>query len=150
MSHEARIAQLGLTLPVAPPVATYVSAVASGRLLFLAGKGPMETSGRYHMGRVGEDVSLDQAIADARLTGLNLLGAMREALGTLDRVRRVVKLFGLVNCGPEFRDHPKVIDGCSALFVEVFGEAGRHARAATGAHLPFNTTVEIEAVVEIA
>jgi enamine deaminase RidA (YjgF/YER057c/UK114 family) len=110
----------------------------------------VRSDGSVIEGRVGEAVSVEDARAAARLTGLNLLAAMREALGSLDRVEVVVKLLGMVNAVPGFRDHPRVIDGCSDLFVDVFGEAGLHARSAVGmGSLPMNIPVEIEAVVAV-
>jgi enamine deaminase RidA (YjgF/YER057c/UK114 family) len=110
----------------------------------------VEADGRYHAGKVGQDVTVKEAYAHARLTGLNLLAIMHDALGDLARVRRVVKILGMVNAVPTFGEHPKVINGCSDLMVAVFGEAGRHARSAVGfGSLPNNITVEIEAIVAI-
>ncbi|MFO7308467.1 MAG: RidA family protein [Pseudomonadota bacterium] len=151
MTPYQRLADLGLTLPPAPkPVATYVPCVQEGNLLFLSGQGPREADGRLRTGKVGAEVGVERAYDDARLTGLNLLAVMHEALGDLGRVRRVVKLLGMVNAVPEFGEHPKVINGCSDLFVAVFGEAGRHARSAVGfGSLPDNITVEIEAIVAV-
>jgi enamine deaminase RidA (YjgF/YER057c/UK114 family) len=145
MSFDARLEELGITLPQVPaPAGNYVHAVRTGNLLHLAGKGPRST------GKVGADVSVDQAYEDARATGLILLAVMKQALGTLDRVARVVKVFGMVNAAPDFGDQPKVINGCSDLFVEVFGDAGRHARSAVGmGSLPNQITVEIECIVEV-
>lgn len=148
---EARLAAFGLVLPPVPrPVARYVPSRLVGSLLFLSGQGPVRSDGSVIEGRVGEDVSVDDARAAARLTGLNLLAATRDALGTLDRVACVVKLFGMVNAVPGFRDHPRVIDGCSELLVDLFGEDGLHARSAVGmGSLPMNIPVEIEAVVAV-
>ena len=121
-----------------------------GELLFLAGKGPYRPDGGLETGIVGAEVTLEQARAHARLTGLHLIAVLKDELGDLDRVRRVVKLLGMVNAVPGFTQQPEIIDGCSALFVEVFGERGRHARSAIGAgSLPRNITVEIEAVVAV-
>jgi enamine deaminase RidA (YjgF/YER057c/UK114 family) len=125
--------------------------VQEGDLLFLAGQGPTESSGEQHSGKVGDAVSIEEAYAHARLTGINLLAVMHERLGSLTRVKRIVKVLGMVNADPLFRFHPQVINGCSDLFVEVFGEAvGRHARSAVGTgSLPNQITVEIEAIVAI-
>jgi enamine deaminase RidA (YjgF/YER057c/UK114 family) len=146
MSAEQQLQALGITLPALPaPAANYVHAVRTGNLLFLAGKGVHET-----IGKVGAEVSAKQAYEIARQVGLQLLAVMRSELGSLDRVVRVVKVMGLVNATPEFRNHPEVIDGCSDLFVSVFGERGRHARTSMGAgSLPYQIPVEIEAVIEV-
>lgn len=151
MTPEARLASLGISLPAAPPpVASYVNAVRTGNLVFLSGKGPLDEEGRRPAGRVGVELTVAQGYRYARSTGLALLAALRAELGSLDRVRRIVKVLGMVAAPPEFGDHPKVIDGCSDLLVEVFGEAGRHARSAVGvSSLPFSTPVEIEMIVEI-
>jgi enamine deaminase RidA (YjgF/YER057c/UK114 family) len=148
---EQRLIELGITLPPLPaPVANYVPSVLAGDLLFLSGQGPRLASGQFAQGKVGSDVTVDQAYQHARLIGVQLLAAAQHALGTLDRVRRVVKVLGMVNGTPDFREQPKVINGCSDLFVEVFGEAGRHARSAVGmGSLPNNITVEIEAIFQV-
>lgn len=150
-SPEARLARLGLVLPPAPPpVANFVTHVVEGNLLFLSGQGPVEADGRRHTGKVGGTVSVADAYEHARLTGLNLIAVMRSALGDLGRVKRIVKVFGMVNAEPDFGDHPQVINGCSDLFIAVFGDAGVHARSAVGhGSLPGNITVEIEAVVAL-
>ncbi|MGA8005659.1 MAG: RidA family protein [Burkholderiales bacterium] len=151
MSAEKRIRQLGIELPQAPPpVANYVNAVRSGNLLFLSGKGPSAVDGLRPAGKLGREFNLEQGYKFARSTGLALLAVMRAELGSLDRVKRVVKLLGMVNAVPEFTDQPKVINGCSDLLVEVFGERGRHARSAVGmGSLPSGIPVEIEVVVEV-
>lgn len=151
MSAETRLVELGLTLPPLPqPAGTYVHAVRSGNLLFLAGKGPRTSDGPAPTGKVGRDVSTEIAYQHARSVGLVLLAVIRDAVGSLDRVRRVVKVLGMVNAAPEFTEHPKVINGCSDLFVQVFGERGQHARSAVGmGSLPGGITVEIEAIVEV-
>jgi enamine deaminase RidA (YjgF/YER057c/UK114 family) len=151
-SAEARLRELGIELPkVAAPVANYVPAARLGKLVFLAGTGPRNPDGSRPQGKVGRDVTLDEANHHARNVGLQLLAALREEIGSLDRVVRIGRVFGMVNAAPDFADHPKVINGCSDLFVEVFGDRGRHARCAVGmASLPFNMTVEIEALVEVA
>jgi enamine deaminase RidA (YjgF/YER057c/UK114 family) len=149
---EARLVQLGITLPAPPaPIGTYVPYVVSGNLLFLSGQGPRTHDGQWLCGRVGERISVQEAYQHARLAGVRLLAAAQAVLGSLDRVRRVVKVLGFVQATPNFGEHPAVINGCSDLFVEVFGEAGRHARTSLGvASLPHDITVEIEAVLEIS
>jgi enamine deaminase RidA (YjgF/YER057c/UK114 family) len=131
-------------------VANYVNAVRAGNLLFLAGKGPRAVDGKRPQGKVGRDYTAEEAYGHARSVGMDLLAVMRAELGSLDRVKRVVKVLGMVNAVPEFQDHPKVINGCSDLFVEVLGEAGKHARSAVGmGSLPMGIPVEIECIVEI-
>src|SRR4051812_31169338 len=151
MTVEERLAELGIELPEPfPPAGNYVGAVLTGSLLYLSGTAPARADGSFVRGKVGGDVDLEGGIEAARLTGLQLLAAMRRELGSLDRVRRVVKTFGMVNCAPGFNRTPQVIDGCSNLLVEVFGDAGRGARSAVGmAELPFDIAVEIELVVEV-
>ena len=148
MKPEQKLKQLGITLaPVTPPIANYVNAVRTGNLLFLAGKGPAGGA----TGIVGKDLTVEQAYQHARSTGLALIAVMKDELGSLDRVKRIVKVLGMVNAVPGFPDQPKVINGCSDLFVEVFGERGRHARSAVGmGGLPNNIPVEIECIVEIS
>ena len=146
-----RLAALGIQLPPPPPpIANFVTHVQEGNLLYLSGQGPREAHGYLHAGKVGAEVSVDDAYAHARLTGINLLSVMHEALGDLGRVKRVVKLLGMVNAVSDFEDHPSVINGCSDLLIEVFGEAGQHARSAVGfGSLPGNITVEIEAIISL-
>lgn len=148
---EERIKELGITLLKVPPaVSNYLPYVQSGKLLFLSGQGPRRAEGGLYTGKVGTDVTVDEAIGHARLIGYGLLAAVREAAGSLNNVSRVVKLLGMVNVGPGFYDTARVINGCSDLFVEVFGENGRHARSAIGmASLPQNMSVEIEAIFEL-
>jgi enamine deaminase RidA (YjgF/YER057c/UK114 family) len=150
-SAELRLERLGLVLPPPPPpIGRFVTHRRVGELLFLSGQGPLGEDGRFHEGQVGTTVSVSEAREHARLTGLHLLSVMRAALGSLDRVAFVVKLLGMVNAAPGFRDHPAVINGCSELFEAVFGEDGRHARSAVGmGSLPNNITVEIEAIVAV-
>jgi enamine deaminase RidA (YjgF/YER057c/UK114 family) len=152
MTADQRLTELDLELPEPfPPAGTYVPAVRTGSLLFLSGTGPARADGSFVRGKVGGDIDLDGGVEAARLTGLQLLASMRHELGSLDRVRRVVKTFGMVNCAPGFNRTPQVIDGCSNLLVEVFGDAGRGARSAVGmAELPFDIAVEIELVVEVS
>jgi enamine deaminase RidA (YjgF/YER057c/UK114 family) len=147
MSAEKKLKELGIALPaVTPPVANYVNAVRTGNLLYLAGKGPAGSIA----GIVGKDITVEEAYGHARTTGLNLIAVMRDELGSLDRVKRIVKVLGMVNAVPGFGQQPKVINGCSDLFVEVFGERGKHARSAVGmGSLPNNIPVEIEVIVEV-
>ena len=152
MSAEQRLGALKIELgKVSPPVANYVNAVRTGNLLFLAGKGgPPGPDGRRPQGKLGREFTVEQGYRHARDTGLELLAVMRHELGSLDKVKRVVKVLGMVNAVPEFQDHPKVINGCSDLFVEVFGERGKHARSAVGmGSLPMQIPVEIECIVEV-
>jgi enamine deaminase RidA (YjgF/YER057c/UK114 family) len=148
---EQRLAELGLVLPeIAAARGNYVQAKAAGDLLFLSGKGPRNADGSVVRGRLGAEIGVAQGYQLARQTGLILIAVMRDHLGTLDRVASIVKLVGLVNATPEFDEHPKVIDGCSDLMVEVFGERGRHARTALGAgSLPSGMPVEIELILAI-
>jgi enamine deaminase RidA (YjgF/YER057c/UK114 family) len=152
LSAEQRLKQLGIELgAVSSPVANYVNAVRTGNLLYLSGKGPRPVDGKRPKGKLGREFTVEQGYAQARSVGLDLLAVMRSELGSLDRVKRVVKLLGMVNAVPEFEDHPKVINGCSDLLVEVLGEAGRHARSAVGmGSLPMGIPVEIEVIVEVA
>jgi enamine deaminase RidA (YjgF/YER057c/UK114 family) len=151
MSPYDQLATLGIVLPAAPPpIGNFVTHVREGSLLFLSGQGPREADGFMHTGKVGGTVSVADAYRHARLTGINLLAVMQDALGDLSRVRRVVKLLGMVNAVPDFGDHPAVINGCSDLFNAVFGAGGPHARSAVGfASLPGGISVEIEAIVAI-
>jgi enamine deaminase RidA (YjgF/YER057c/UK114 family) len=150
-SPYERLTALGIKLPPSPPpIANFVTHVQEGNLLYLSGQGPREADGFLHSGKVGAEIAVEEAYKHARLTGINLLAVMHEALGDLSRVKRVVKLLGMVNAVPQFGDHPSVINGCSDLFVEVFGPAGQHARSAVGfGSLPGNITVEIEAIVAL-
>ncbi|MCX5495038.1 RidA family protein [Kaistia dalseonensis] len=152
MLIEQRLQSLGLVLPEVPtPVGTYLPYVQMGNLLFMCGQGPLLPDGTNALGKVGGDVTLEQGYERARITGLVMISVMKKALGDLDRVVRIGKILGMVNCVPEFGGHPQVINGCSDLFLEVFGEKGRHARSSVGmSSLPGNMTVEIEAVVEVA
>jgi enamine deaminase RidA (YjgF/YER057c/UK114 family) len=150
MGADARLKELGIVLPPLPkPVANYVPYRLVGNVLYLSGQGPRE-NGVSLTGKLGAGVSLEEGYRRARVVGLGLLSAMRDALGSLDRVDYIVKLLGMVNAVPEFNDSPKVINGCSDLFVEVFGEAGRHARSAVGnVMLPNQISVEIEGIVAV-
>ena len=150
-SPEERLAALGLELPAPrPPAGNYVDVIRTGSLLFLAGHGPVRPDGTMVQGKVGQDLDVPAAQAAARLVGLGLLATMRRELGSLDEVHRIVKVLGMVNCAPGFNQTPAVIDGCSNLLIEIFAEAGQHARSAVGmAELPFNIPVEIELIAEL-
>ncbi len=150
---EARLAELGIALPQpAAPAGAYVPYVVSGNLVFVAGQITLENGEIKYKGRLGENMSADEGYVAARLCGLNLLAQVRDACaGDLDRVTRVVRLGGFVNSTAEFGDQPKVINGASDLMLEVFGDAGRHARAAVGASsLPLGVSVEVDGIFEIA
>jgi enamine deaminase RidA (YjgF/YER057c/UK114 family) len=150
MTPEEKLRELGLTLPTLPtPIANYLPFRLDGKTLYLSGQGPRKLDGSYHTGKVGRDVTWQQAYEHAKLVGLGLLAAAKTAAGDLGKLE-VLKLLGMVNAIPEFGDQPKVINGCSDLFVEVLGERGRHARSAVGmGSLPNGMTVEIEAVMRI-
>ena len=148
---EDRLLQLGITLPPLPaPMANYVPFTLAGNLLYVSGQGPKTADGDFVRGQVGKDLTVQQAYEAARLTGIQILAVANGALGSLSRVKRILKVNGFVNSGPEFRDHPAVINGCSDLFVELLGDVGRHARAAIGvSSLPQGIAVEIEAILEV-
>lgn len=150
MGAEARLKELGLELPApAAPVGNYVSAVRSGNLVFLSGHGPVGKD-RVVTGKLGKDLTVEEGYEAARLVALGLLGSLKALIGDLDKVRRVVKVLGMVNSDPAFLEQPRVINGASDLLVEIFGEAGRHARSAVGmSALPFDIAVEIEMIVEV-
>jgi enamine deaminase RidA (YjgF/YER057c/UK114 family) len=152
MSAEKRLIELKLELPPAPkPVAVYRTVVVAGNVAYVSGHGPLKSDGTMICGRVGADLDLAAGKAAARQTGLAILASLRAQLGSLNRVKRLLKAVGMVNATPEFRDHPAVINGCSELFAEVFGpEHGIGARSAVGmGSLPGNIAVEIEAIFEI-
>jgi enamine deaminase RidA (YjgF/YER057c/UK114 family) len=148
---EDRLLQLGIILPPLPaPMANYVPFTLAGNLLYVSGQGPKTADGDLVRGQVGKDLTVQQAYEAARLTGIQILAVANGALGSLSRVKRILKVNGFVNSGPEFRDHPAVINGCSDLFVELLGDVGRHARAAIGvSSLPQGIAVEIEAILEV-
>lgn len=148
---EAKLKELGITLPEPPsPVANYVNAVRTGNLIFLAGKGPKRADGTEITGKLGRDISIEEGYEAARLTAINQLAVLKAILGDLNKVKRIVKVLGMVNSDPEFIEQPKVINGFSDLMVAVFGDRGRHARAAVGmASLPRGQAVEIEMIVEV-
>jgi enamine deaminase RidA (YjgF/YER057c/UK114 family) len=150
---EQRLKEMGISLPSTPsPVANYVPGVRTGNLLYTAGLGPASRpDGTTPNGKVGKDLTVEEGYEAARLTGINILARLKGELGDLDRVRRVVKILAMVNCTPDFMQQPAVANGCSDLMVEVFGEAGRHARSAVGMNaLPNNIPVEIEVIVEVS
>jgi enamine deaminase RidA (YjgF/YER057c/UK114 family) len=154
MEVEKKLAEMGLSLPPSPtPVANYVPAVRSGNLLFVSGHGPAfmkDGKIEYIRGKLGKDMTVEQGYEAAKHVMLNILQSMKGVIGDLDKVRRVVKLLGFVNCTEDFPDQPKVINGASDLLVALYGERGRHARSAVGMQqLPFGIAVEIEMVVEV-
>jgi enamine deaminase RidA (YjgF/YER057c/UK114 family) len=148
---EARLAEMGLTLPTTlTPVANYVNGVRTGNLIFLAGKGPMYPDGFELRGKLGDTVSIEEGYKGAEMTALNQMAVLKQMLGNLNKVVRVVKVLGMVNSTPDFVDQPAVLNGFSDLIVKVFGERGRHARAAVGmASLPRGQSVEVEMIVEV-
>lgn len=152
MTAEERLHALGIDLPpVLPAVANFIRAREVGELLFLSGHGPVRADGSRVVGKVDGEISVEEAKAAARLTGINLLATARAHLGTLDRVLQVVKVLGMVNSSQGFGRQPEVMDGFSDLMVDVFGEAGRHTRSAVGmAELPFGIPVEIEMILQVA
>jgi enamine deaminase RidA (YjgF/YER057c/UK114 family) len=147
---DARLADLGITLPESfPPVGSYLSCQRSGDLLFVGGHGPTDGA-RTVVGKVGTDLTLEEGREAARMTARSILATLRAELGTLDRIDQIVKVFGMVNVGGAFNQAPAVIDGCSDLLVEVFGDRGRHTRSAVGmAALPFDIAVEVELIARV-
>jgi enamine deaminase RidA (YjgF/YER057c/UK114 family) len=148
---EDRLQQRGLQLPPKPsPMAQYVGAVRTGKLVFVAGHGPHRDGELIYKGKLGQDVDVEGGYQAAQLVALNMLASLKAEIGDLDRVKRVVKLLGMVNCVPDFGQQPEVINGASDLLVDIFGERGRHARSAVGmASLPRGISVEIEMIVEV-
>ena len=151
IDFDKKLKELGIELIIpAKPIANYVTAVRSGNLIFLAGHGPMKSDGTNIMGKVGKELSTEQGAAAARQTGISLLSTLKKEIGDFNKVKRVVKVLGMVNCTESFTDQPKVMNGFSDLMVAVFGEKGKHARSSVGMHaLPSNITVEIEMIVEV-
>lgn len=151
-SVEKKLAELGITLPSPkPPVANYVPVVRTGNLLFVSGQVSADADGKIATGKLGAGVSIEAGQAAAKLCAINILAQVKAAIGDLDKVVRIVKLVGFVNATGDFADQPKVVNGCSDFFVEVLGDKGRHARSAVGVSgLPFDCSVEVEAIVEIA
>jgi enamine deaminase RidA (YjgF/YER057c/UK114 family) len=148
---EEKLIQMGITLPPAPnPAANYVNAVRTGNLLFLAGKGPNTPDGKYITGKVGIDLTVEQGYEAAKTVAINQIAVLKHELGDLRKVKRIVKVLGMVNSGPDFTDHSKVMNGYSDMMVAVFGEAGKHARSSVGMYsLPFGIAVEVEMIVEV-
>ena len=149
---DEKIKELGLQLPPASkPIANYVKYVRTGNLIFLAGHGPTKADGTNITGKVGKDLTIEQGYEAAKITALSLIATLKDALaGDLNKVKRIVKVNGYVNCLPDFTEQPKVVNGCSDLLVQIFGDKGKHARAAMGmVALPMNIAVEIEMVVEV-
>jgi len=148
---EAKLKILGIELSdPSAPVANYVNAVRVGNLIFMAGKGPLQQNGENITGKVGADLSIEQGYEAARITAINQLSVLKAELGNLNKVKKIVKVLGMVNAAPDFTEHPKVVNGYSDLMVEVFGDKGKHARAAVGmGSLPGNIAVEIEMIVEV-
>lgn len=149
--YDKRVEELGIKLtPPSTPSANYVKAVRVGNLLYLSGHGPSKPEGGSITGKVGQDMTTEEGYDAARQAGIALLSTMKAELGSLNKVKRMVKVLGMVNCTPDFKDQPKVINGCSDLLVEVFGDNGKHARSAVGMNaLPSNIAVEIEIIVEL-
>ena len=151
MDIEKRLKELGITLPEPPkPVANYLPAVRAGNLLFVSGHGPYDDGKTILSGKLGKELTIEEGYRTARSVALNCLASVKAVLGDLNKVKRVVKLLGMVNCTEDFKDPPKVVNGASDLLVEVFGEAGRHARSAVGMQsLPNGIPVEIEMILEV-
>lgn len=151
MSVEERLRELGVVIPAPrPPAGNYVQAVTTGNLVYTSGNGPLRADGTMITGKVGRDLTVEEGYAAARVTAIMCLAALQAEIGSLERVSRVVKLLGMVNCTEDFARHPDVINGASDLLVAVFGDKGKHARSAVGMQmLPFNIAVEIEMIVEI-
>lgn len=151
MDIEKRLKELGISLPAPPkPVANYVPAVKTGNLLFVSGHGPYNDGKSILSGKLGKELTVEEGYKTARNVALNCLASVRATLGDLNKVKRVVKLLGMVNCTEDFKDQPKVINGASDFLVEVFGDAGRHARSAVGMQsLPNGIPVEIEMILEV-
>ncbi|HZI52483.1 MAG TPA: RidA family protein [Chitinophagaceae bacterium] len=148
---ETRLKEKGIILILPPaPVANYVDAVRVGNLIYLSGKGPQKADGTYITGKLGKDLTIEQGYEAARLTAINHLSVLKRELGSLNKVKRVVKVLGMVNCTEDFKDQPKVMNGYSDLLVEIFGEKGKHARSAVGMNaLPFGIAVEVEIILEV-
>lgn len=148
---ETRLKEKGIVLNTpGKPVANYVNAVRVGNLLYLAGKGPTKPDGSNITGKIGKDLTIEQGYEAARLTAMNHLAVLKAELGSLNKVKRIVKVLGMVNCTEDFKDQPKVVNGYSDLMVEIFGDKGKHARSAVGMYaLPMNIAVEVEVIVEV-
>ena len=150
-SPEERLKALGISLPeTSPPAANYVNAVRVGNLMFLAGKGPSDAEGKWITGKVGQDLTIEQGYEAAKSVALAHIAVLKSELGDLSKVKRIVKVLGMVNATPDFIDHPKITNGYSDMMVAVFGDKGRHARSSVGmCSLPFNIAVEVEVIVEV-
>jgi enamine deaminase RidA (YjgF/YER057c/UK114 family) len=150
-SPDQKLQELGIVLPAASkPIANYVKYVRVGNLVYLSGHGPQKTDGSYITGKLGVDLTIDEGYAAARQTGINIIATLKEAIGDLSKVKRVIKVLGMVNCSDRFTDQPKVMNGFSDLMVSVFGEKGKHARSAVGMNsLPVGMCIEIEVIVEV-
>jgi len=148
---EAKLTELGITLPeVGAPVANYVNTVRVGNLVYTSGKGPNTPDGGYITGKVGADITQEQGYEAAKLAAIQLIASLKAEVGDLKKIKRIVKVLGMVNCTPDFGNQPEVVNGCSDLLVQVFGENGRHARSAVGmGSLPRNIAVEIELIAEV-
>jgi len=148
---EQKLKELKIELPAAgKPLANYVKYVRTGNLIYLAGDGPVRADGSFITGKLGKELTVEQGYEAARLTGINMLSTLKDATGDLKKVKRIVKVLGLVNCTEDFKDQPKVLNGFSDLMVAVFGENGKHARSAVGAYaLPFGIAIEVEMIVEV-
>jgi enamine deaminase RidA (YjgF/YER057c/UK114 family) len=151
IDYDKKLKELGVELfPPSKPIANYVKAVRVGNLLFISGHGPAKADGSNITGKVGKDLTIEQGYEAAKLTAAGIISTLKAELGDLNKVKRIVKVNGWVNCNPDFTDQPKVVNGCSDLMVALFGEKGRHARAAMGViALPSNIAVEIEMIVEV-
>jgi enamine deaminase RidA (YjgF/YER057c/UK114 family) len=148
---ELKLKELGITLSTpSSPVANYVNTVLTGNLLYISGKGPLQDNGEYIKGKVGENLTIEEGYNAARVTAINLISTLKASLGDLSRVKRIIRVTGMVNSASDFTEHPSVVNGCSDLLVEVFGERGKHTRAAVGMNsLPSNIAVEIDMIVEV-
>jgi enamine deaminase RidA (YjgF/YER057c/UK114 family) len=151
INYDKKLKELGIELITpAEPIANYVKVVRTGNLLYLAGNGPLRADGSYVTGKVGINLTVEQGYEAAKQTGISILSTLKAELGDLNKVKRIVKVLGMVNCTSNFTDHPKVINGFSDLMVAVFGKRGKHARSAVGMNsLPMNTAIEIEVIVEV-
>lgn len=150
-NYEEKLKELGMAIPEVPPAAgAYVPAVQAGKLVFCSGQGPYKDGAFVYVGKVGKDVSLQEGYQAARIAGLNCLAEIKSITGSLNKISRIVQIRGFVNSSPDFQDQPKVINGISELMLEIFGDAGKHARCALGTSiLPGNIPVEVEMVVEL-
>jgi enamine deaminase RidA (YjgF/YER057c/UK114 family) len=151
-SPEQNLQKMGIVLPKPnSPLYSYVSYTRTGNLIYLSGQGPKKADGSFITGKLGKELSIEEGAEAAKLTGINLLATLQSVIGDLNKVKRIVKVFGMVNCAENFYEQPKVINGFSDFMVAVFGEKGKHARSAVGMYaLPMNIAVEVEMIVEVA